>query len=118
MKRRKFIKNAGTTAAFFTIIPRHVLGGKGYIPPSDKLNIAAIGCGGKGAENIRRSYNGGTDNIVALCDVDDRMAVDARKAFPSAPYYRDFRELLDKEDKNIDAVLVSTPDHMQLSGCS
>ena len=112
MKRRKFLALSSATTAGLTIVPRHVLGGKGYIPPSDKLNIAAIGVGGKGSVNIERSFNGGTDNIVALCDVDDRMAVNARKQFSKAPYYRDYREMLEKEDKNIDAVLVSTPDHM------
>lgn len=112
VKRRQFLKLSSATAVGFSIVPRYVLGGRGYIAPSDKLNIAAIGVGGKGAVNIERSYNQGTDNIVALCDVDDRMAVDARKQFPKAPYYRDFRELLEKEDKNFDAVLISTPDHM------
>ena len=111
MKRRKFLQVTGTSAAAFSIVPRHVLG-RGYTPPSDKLNIAAIGCGGKGAVNIERSYWKGADNIVALCDVDDRMAKDARKQFPKAPYYRDFRKMLDKEGNSIDAVLVSTPDHM------
>ena len=112
MKRRSFIKSTGAAAAGLTIVPRHVLGGKGYISPSDKLNIAAIGVGGKGTVNINLAHSGGKDNIVALCDVDDRMAADGRKKFPKAPYYRDYRELLDKEDKNIDAVMVSTPDHM------
>ncbi len=112
MKRRTFLTLAGATTAGFTIVPRHVLGGTGYISPSDKLNIAAIGVGGKGAVNIERAYANGTDNIVALCDVDDRMAVEARKQFDKAPYYRDFRKMLEQEDKNIDAVMVSTPDHM------
>ncbi len=111
LKRRKFLQIGGATAAGFTIVPRHVLG-NGYIAPSDKLNIAAVGVGGKGDVNIERSYNQGSDNIVALCDVDDRMAIKARKQFPKAPYYRDYRELLEKEDKNIDAVMISTPDHM------
>ncbi|MDH3650223.1 MAG: Gfo/Idh/MocA family oxidoreductase [Saprospiraceae bacterium] len=112
MKRRKFIIDSGAAVAGFTIIPRSVMGGQGFIAPSDKLNIAAIGVGGKGAVNIANSYNGGTDNIVALCDVDDRMAVEARKQFHKSPYYRDYREMLDKEGEHIDAVLVSTPDHM------
>lgn len=112
MKRRNFIETSAKAAAALTIVPRHVLGGKGFIAPSDKLNIAAIGVGGKGSVNIDLSYSNGLDNIVALCDVDDRMAVDARKQFSKAPYYRDYRELLDKEDKNIDAVIISTPDHM------
>ena len=91
-------------------MPRHVLG-KGFIPPSDKLNIAAIGSGGKADVNLPNAWNNGTDNIVALCDVDDRQAVNSRKKWPNAPYYRDFRQMLDKEAKNIDAVIVTTPDH-------
>lgn len=109
--RRDFIKAGAMTAAAFVIVPRHVLG-RGYTPPSDKLNIAAIGCGGKGDVNVRLSYNGGSDNIVALCDVDDRQAKKYREMFPSAPYFRDYRVMLEKEQKNIDAILVSSPDHM------
>ena len=112
MKRRTFIDHSAKAATAFTIIPRHVLGGPGYTSPSDKLNIAAIGCGGKGTVNINLSYNEGSDNIVALCDVDDRMAVDARAKFPNAPYYRDYRKMLDEEGDRIDGVLISTPDHM------
>lgn len=112
MKRRKFIKVASTAGAAFTIVPRPVLGGKGFVAPSDKLNIAAIGVGGKGAVNINLSFNGGTDNIVALCDVDDRMAKDMRVKFPKAAYYHDYRQMLEKEAANIDGVIVSTPDHM------
>src|SRR3982751_5750244 len=95
--RRKFIKNTATAAAFY-IVPRHVLG-RGYIAPSDKLNIAGIGCGGKAEVNLPYAFNNGAENIAALCDVDDRMAVKARERWPNAPYYRDFRELLDKEAK-------------------
>jgi predicted dehydrogenase len=109
--RRKFLKNSSLAAAGFFIIPRHVLG-RGYTPPSDKLNIAGIGAGGKAEVNLPNAFNKGSDNIVALCDVDDRMAINARKKWPSAPYYRDYRELLEKESKNIDAVIVTTPDHM------
>ena len=112
MKRRDFVKATGATAAAFTIIPRSVLGGRGFISPSDKLNIACIGVGGKGEVNSNNSYNNGSDNIVALCDVDDRMAAGGRKRWPNASYYRDFREMLDKEGSRIDAVTVSTPDHM------
>ncbi len=109
--RRSFIKQASLSAAAFTIVPRHVLG-RGFIAPSDKLNIAAIGCGGKGEANIRLAHNGGTDNIVALCDVDDRQAQKYRTTFATVPYFRDYRELLDKAANTIDAVLISTPDHM------
>jgi len=109
--RRDFIKNTSLLAGGFFIIPRHVLG-KGFIAPSDKLNIAGIGCGGKAEVNLPYAWNKGAENIVALCDVDDRMAANARKNWPGAPYYKDFREMLDKEHKNIDAVMVTTPDHM------
>ena len=98
-------------AAGFFIVPRHVLG-KGFISPSDKLNIAAIGAGGKGIVNLTNSWNKGADNIFALCDVDDRQAEEARKKWPNANYYKDYREMLYKEGKSIDAVIVSTPDHM------
>jgi predicted dehydrogenase len=110
--RRAFLKNTALTAAGFMIVPRHVLGGKGYVSPSDKLNIAAIGAGGKGIFNITQSFNNGTDNIVALCDVDDRQAKEARQKWPNATYSKDYRKLLDKQAKNFDAVIVSTPDHM------
>lgn len=109
--RRKFIRNTSLAAAGFFIVPRHVLG-RGYRAPSDKLNIAAIGAGGKGIVNIELAYNNGAENIVSLCDVDDRQAADSRKKHPKASYYRDFREMLDKEGKTIDAVMISTPDHM------
>ncbi|MEO6720375.1 MAG: Gfo/Idh/MocA family oxidoreductase [Ferruginibacter sp.] len=109
--RRNFIKNATIATAGFYIVPRHVLG-RGYIAPSDKLNIAGIGAGGKAEVNLPYAWNNGAENIVALCDVDDRMAVKARAQWPKAPYYKDYRKLLDKEHKNIDAVIITTPDHM------
>jgi predicted dehydrogenase len=112
MKRRKFIKNAGLGISAFYIVPRYVLGGKNHVAPSDKLNVAAIGAGGKGSQNLERYFMEGLDNVVALCDVDDRMAADSREKWPNATYYHDFREMLDKEDSRIDAVIISTPDHM------
>jgi predicted dehydrogenase len=111
IERRSFLKTSALAAGSFMIVPRHVLG-KGFIPPSDKLNMAAVGCGGKADVNIRQAYNGGTDNFVALCDVDDRKSDKYRKQFPNAPYYNDYRKMLEKETKNIDAVFVTTPDHM------
>jgi len=92
------------------IVPRHVLG-NGFIAPSDKLNIAGIGVGGKGAGDLMEFAKSPFVNIVSLCDVDDRQAKDARKRYPKATYYRDFREMLDKEKNNIDACSISTPDH-------
>ena len=108
--RRKFIRDGAIAATGFFIVPRHVLG-KGYIAPSDKLNIAAIGAGGKGESDIANFFKSGNANIIALCDVDDRQCVKSRETFPKATYYKDFRQMLEKEQKNIDAVSVSTPDH-------
>jgi predicted dehydrogenase len=108
--RRSFIKTAGA-ASLFTIIPRHVLGGNGYVAPSDIVYIAGIGVGGKGTSDLTECAKSKHARISLLCDVDDRMAVTSRENFPDAKYYRDFREMLDKEHKNIDAVTVSTPDH-------
>jgi predicted dehydrogenase len=112
ISRRVFLQTGAVAAAGIVIVPRHVLGGKGYVPPSDKLNIAAIGAGGKGMVNITQSYNNGSDNIAVLCDVDDRQAKEARQKWPGARYHKDYRIMLEKENKNIDAVIVSTPDHM------
>lgn len=108
--RRRFLKNALTASAGFYIVPRHVLG-RGFTAPSDKLTIAAIGAGGKGHDDISHFFKSGKANIAYLCDVDDRQAVESRKSFPNAKYYKDFREMLSKEAKHIDAVSVSTPDH-------
>ncbi len=109
--RREFLKNSALAASGFFIIPRHVLG-RGFVAPSDKLNIASIGAGGKGADDINHFDKSGKANIAYLCDVDDRQSAGSRKKFPSAKYYKDYRELLSKEAKSIDAVSVSTPDHM------
>jgi predicted dehydrogenase len=111
VSRRNFIKNAGLTAAAFSILPRFVLGGKGFIPPSDTLYIAGIGVGGKGESDLTGFAANPKAKIAFLCDVDDRMAVKSKANFPQAKYYKDFRVMLDKEDKGIDAVSVSTPDH-------
>src|SRR5579859_1665273 len=110
--RRDFLKNGLMAAAGLYIIPRHVLGGPGYTAPSDKLMIAGVGAGGKGESDIANFYGGGRAEIAYLCDVDDRRAATSRGKFPKAKYYKDYREMLDKEHKHIDAVSVSTPDHM------
>ena len=107
LSRRGFMSGAAAVAAF-TIVPRHVLGGSGNTAPSEKLNIAGIGVGGRGAGDIGEVSS---ENIVALCDVDWRNAAGTFKKYPKARKYRDFRKMLDKEEKNIDAVVVATPDH-------
>ncbi len=110
--RRAFLQRGGLAAAGIMIVPRHVLGGPGFVAPSDKLDIAAVGAGGKGMVNLTQSWNNGTDNIAVLCDVDDRQARAAREKWPQARYYTDYRQMLEKEARKIDAVIVSTPDHM------
>lgn len=110
LSRKDFIKNTAIVGGAFFIVPRHVLG-RGYIAPSDKLNIAGIGVGGKGAGDLAEFFKSPRVNIVALCDVDDREAAGSRKKFPNASYYQDFREMLEKEKNTIDACSISTPDH-------
>lgn len=111
MKRRQFIQQAGLAAAAVTIVPRHVLG-KGFRAPSDTLYVAGIGVGGKGESDIANFAKSGKAAITFLCDVDDRRAAKSVAAFPKAKYYKDYRVMLEKEHKSIDAVSVSTPDHM------
>lgn len=109
--RRNFIKTTALAAAGFMILPRHVLGGKGFLAPSDRLLVAGVGVGGKGESNLNNIHNGGKSEIAFLCDVDRRRAANSVKKYPQAKYYEDYREMLDKEHKNIDGVVVSTPDH-------
>ncbi len=108
MDRRKFLGGAAGAVAAFTIVPSSVLGGAGGQPPSEKLNLAAIGVGGMGSSNISQCSS---ENFVALCDVDDNYAAKVFDKFPNAKKYKDFRVMLDKEDKNIDGVVIATPDH-------
>jgi len=108
--RRNFIKSAGAASLGFFIVPRHVLG-KGHLAPSDRLVVAGIGAGGKGRSDLQKFFESGKADIGFLCDVDDRRSAETRKSFPKAKYYKDYREMLEKEHKHIDAVSVSTPDH-------
>ena len=108
--RRDFLRNTSLAATGFFIVPRHVLG-RGYVAPSDKLRIAGIGVGGKGQSDLSEFAKSPKASVVALCDVDDRSAAKSRTNFPNAKYYKDFREMLDKEKNNIDACSISTPDN-------
>ncbi len=110
VSRRRFIAGSTLAAAGVTIVPRHVLG-KGYLAPSDTLNVAGVGAGGKGSSDVREIYGDGKTNIVALVDVDDERAADTFTKFPKAKRYKDYRVMLDKQ-KDIDAVIVSTPDNL------
>lgn len=108
ISRREFLVKGAAVSAF-TVVPRHVLGGAGHVSPSEKLNIAGIGVGGRGAGNLEAVSS---QNIVALCDVDWRRAAGQFRRHPNAKRYKDFRVMLEKEDQNIDAVIVAAPDHI------
>jgi len=108
VSRRGFLGGSAAALAF-AVVPRHVVGGEGGAAPSDKLGVAGIGCGGKGSSDV--SGMGG-ENIVALCDVDERCGGGIFKRYPKATVFKDFRVMLEKMEKQIDAVTVSTPDHV------
>lgn len=91
------------------VVPRFILGGEGHQSPSDTLRIAAIGVGGMG-----RHYLAGCkgERVVALCDLDHRLAAPVFETYPGAARYHDFRQMLDKEAKNFEALVIAVPDHM------
>lgn len=109
--RREFIRNAGLVTAGFYIVPRHVLGGKGYVAPSDKVLLAAVGTGGEAVNDLAHFVRSGKCEVAFLCDVDDRQSVNSRKTYPKAKYYHDWREMFEKEHKHFDSVSVTIPDH-------
>jgi predicted dehydrogenase len=129
LSRRKFVAGTAGAAVGSMIVPRHVLGGPGFQAPSDRLNIAVVGTGGQGASDMSELVLAG-ENVAAIADVDfgyvDRSVGERTKtrdgkpneafiklqaAYAKAPRYADFRVMLDKQ-KDIDAVLVATPDHL------
>lgn len=108
ISRRSFLKAAGTAAIAAPFISQRLLAE----PASRTLRHASFGAGGMAWEDLQQIANCPNVEIVAVCDVDlDRM-VEAKKRFPDAKFYQDWRKLLDKEGANIDSVNVSTPDHM------
>ena len=130
--RRTFLKTAATAGAVFTIVPRHVLGGPRFVPPSEKVNIALIGAGGMGFANLGRLLQLDDAQIVAVADPAEsysapraatkqggrkpaKAEVERHTAAKGTNYrctdYEDFRVMLEKE-KSIDAVLCATPDHL------
>jgi predicted dehydrogenase len=109
MSRRNFLHTNAMVAAGLTIVPSSVLGKMvGKTAPSDKLNIAGVGSGGKGIVNIR---NMKSENIVALCDVDWGFCEKLFAEFPDAKKFYDYREMFDQMGKSIDGVVIATPDH-------
>ncbi len=105
--RRSFIRTTATVFGGISVVPSHVIAGLGHIPPSDKLNIAGIGVGGKGRGNLHAMSS---QNIVALCDVDWDYTMPVFETYPKAKRWKDFREMFDYH-KDIDAVIIATPDH-------
>ncbi len=108
IQRRTLLKSAAACAASAMIVPRIAVAGSGKTPPSDKLDLAFIGAGGRARANL-----GGLskENVVALCDVDLARAADSLAEHPKTKQFRDFRRMFDEVEKQIDAVVVSTPDH-------
>lgn len=108
LSRRRFLGTASAAAAAISVVPGHILGLNGATPPSGKLNIVGIGAGGRARGDLDEVAG---ENIIALCDVDWRQAAGAFRNWPQAKKYKDFRVMLD-EVKDIDGVIVATPDHM------
>lgn len=106
--RRNFLKQSGLTAAGITIVPSLTVSGLGHKAPSDKMNIAGVGIGGKGYPNLKAMSQ---ENIVALCDVDWKYSDRTFKEFPNAKRYWDWRKMFDEMGKSIDGVMVATADH-------
>jgi hypothetical protein len=106
--RRSFLKTLGAAAVASPFITSNLFAA----PPSQRLRHASFGAGGMAWADLTQIANCPNVEIVAVCDVDLNRMVEAKEKFPNARFYQDWRELLDKEDKNIDSVNVSTPDHM------
>jgi predicted dehydrogenase len=106
LTRRQFIR-VSALAAGATALAGCAVGRGPRISPNNKLNIGVIGIGGKGGHDTAMCM---TENIVALCDVDENIGARVRRQHPNATFYRDYRRMLEKE-KSLDAVIVATPDH-------
>jgi len=103
LSRRKFLQSAAVAGTGAMFIPNFI-----SCAPSTKLRFAMIGVGGRGHASWSKVPK---NNIVAMCDVDDRMSQDAYKACPNAKKYKDFRKMFDEMASEIDAVMIATPDH-------
>lgn len=114
LSRRALLKGAASAAALISFAPRlraqtETIRTPRKIAPGEKLNIACVGCGGKGASDVQEVSS---ENIVALCDVDWSRAKQVAQKFPGVPKFQDYRVMLREMDEQIDAVTVTTPDHM------
>ena len=101
--RRSFLKSTSALSTGLLILP-----GLYSCSPNNKLNVAVIGVGGRGRANWGKVEN---ENIVAMCDVDDNRAAEGYEMYPKARKFKDFRVMFDKMHNEIDAVIISTPDH-------
>ncbi|MCT4589931.1 MAG: Gfo/Idh/MocA family oxidoreductase [Carboxylicivirga sp.] len=108
LSRRRFLTNTALAAAGITILPSNVISGLGHKAPSDKLNIAGVGVGGRGFGVLKAMES---ENIVALCDVDWKYAKNCFNHFPKAKKYWDWRKMFDEMGDSIDAVMIATADH-------
>jgi predicted dehydrogenase len=106
LTRRDFLRSAALSGTGLIILSnsRSVRSAQA----NEKLNIAGIGVGGRGAANVNGVAG---ENIVALCDVDHNHSAKTFEKFPKAKRYKDFRKMLDEMDNKIDAVVIGTPDH-------
>jgi hypothetical protein len=109
LSRRQFLVYSSIAAAGASAFTACATPRPRRLAATDKLRIACVGVGGKGRSDVAHC---GSEEIVALCDADESQAVEARKSFPNAKFYADWREMLDEEEDNIDAITVSTPDHL------
>lgn len=107
--RRGFLRSAAVVTTF-AAVPSYVLGLRGQTPPSGKLNIAGIGVGGQGGSDLDSIMQSSQENIVALADPDWGHAARTFRRYPNARTFKDYRKMLD-EMKEIDAIVVGTPDH-------
>jgi predicted dehydrogenase len=110
LNRRQFLRGAGAGAAVFYIAPGSALKAARRISANDKVNVAGIGFGSRGAADLEEVAAEG-QNIVGLCDVDPKYAAKTFAKYPNAKQFKDYRVMLDKMGKEIDAVVIGTPDH-------
>jgi predicted dehydrogenase len=108
LSRRQFLSRTTAAAAGLWVAAPQILRAQGAVSANDKLNIGVVGVNGQGGFTIGELNKLG-HNFVALCDVDDQRLAPVAAKFPSAKTYRDFRRLVDQKD--IDAIVVATPDH-------
>jgi predicted dehydrogenase len=108
LNRRQFLRASAFAGSAFMVLPAGVVGLRAGTSPNGKLNVAGIGIGGQGASDLS---NMESENIMALCDVDQQHAAHVFKKYPQAKQFTDYRKMLD-EMKDIDGVVVATPDHL------